>query len=279
MKILATIILYEPNFETLNKFLSVINHSAEVLLLDNSLKSNKSLISNFTHYHFFSKNKGLAYAKNFAIDYAKKNNFTHITFFDQDSNIDKDFFFELSKIIKNNNDDIFGPNILDIKNKKYLPLGQINSFFKKNDSEDFIKKKVDHIISSGMTVKLSVFEKKGIFNDQLFIDYVDYEWCLRKKNLYKIYVYKCLILHHSIGNKIIKFFKLNIYIHDNKRTFYQIRNIFWILRLNEIKRSIILKEILVLITHKLLALFFVKKKLEYLGYVFKGFKDGLFYKI
>ena len=260
MKILVTIILYEPILETINKLLSNIDHSAEVLLLDNSIRSNQGFISKFTYYHSFSKNKGLAFAKNFAIDFAKKNNFTHITFFDQDSNIDQNFFFELSKIIKNNNDDIFGPNILDIKNKKYLPLGQINSFFKKNGNEDFIKKKVDHIISSGMTVKLTVFEKKGIFNDRLFIDYVDYEWCLRKKNLYQIYVYKHLVLYHSIGNKIIKFFKLNIYIHDNKRTFYQIRNIFWILRLNKIKRSIILKEILALITHKFLAILFVKKK-------------------
>ena len=53
MKILATIILYEPNLETTNKLLLGINHSVEVLLLDNSLKSNKSLIFNFTHYHFF----------------------------------------------------------------------------------------------------------------------------------------------------------------------------------------------------------------------------------
>ena len=81
-------------------------------------------------------------------------------------------------------------------------------------------------MTSGTIVPRHVFEDIGLMDENLFIDYIDYEWCLRARDhRYKIYTASELILIHKLGDKSINFglFKKPFHL-NNIRHYYIIRN-------------------------------------------------------
>ena len=106
----------------------------------------------------------------------------------------------------------FCPEIVDIKNS-----------LRPNISID---QTIDIAITSGTLFSRSAFKEVGLMDETFFIDYIDYEWCLRakSKNL-KILKVKDAILYHNMGDKTINFFCIQKPLHkNNMRHYYIIRN-------------------------------------------------------
>jgi rhamnosyltransferase len=83
-------------------------------------------------------------------------------------------------------------------------------------------------ITSGSIMPLSVFEKLGFFQEELFIEGVDWEMCWRAKtqNL-KILLVNHVYLNHVVGDrKEFNFLgkKLHTYNYSPIRNYYSIRN-------------------------------------------------------
>ena len=59
---------------------------------------------------------------------------------------------------------------------------------------------VDTTMTSGSVLNLRAFERCGDFEDKLFIDYVDHDYCLRLKDLgYRVVECQAAILDHALG--------------------------------------------------------------------------------
>ncbi len=60
---------------------------------------------------------------------------------------------------------------------------------------------VDAVISSGSLVRSEVVERVGLPRADFFIDFVDYEYCLRlRRHGYRIAMVRDSLLHHAVGN-------------------------------------------------------------------------------
>jgi len=88
--------------------------------------------------------------------------------------------------------------------------------------------RVDWLISSGMLISRSVLQDVGLMREDLFIDEVDTEWCLRARHT----GYQCIcatgaVMAHTLGNDTIRvWFKgiRHVPIHSPIRLYYMMRN-------------------------------------------------------
>lgn len=84
------------------------------------------------------------------------------------------------------------------------------------------------VMSSGNLIPRSTFEKVGYYDDDLFIEYVDHDFCLRiKKKGLKIILVKDAQMGHSLGNiKVHKLGPLFFFSHNYlaARRYYRARN-------------------------------------------------------
>lgn len=92
---------------------------------------------------------------------------------------------------------------------------------------------LDSVWTSGNLLSLEVFESAGPFEEQLFIDFVDHEYCLRLKRLgYRVVQSNTAVLYHAIGNNLrsINLFSKPIVIsnHSPLRRYYIMRNRLWV---------------------------------------------------
>jgi rhamnosyltransferase len=124
---------------------------------------------------------------------------------------------------------------IDIKDKtamlvpKYIErafLGDENWGYEVNYENNV--QEVITAITSGNIVKTEIFEKVGLFDENLFIDYVNHEFCLRiRKHGYKIFSIQSVYLLHRLGDqKHGNFLGKNVTYtnHSSIRRYYITRN-------------------------------------------------------
>lgn len=171
MKILSVVVTYFPNRKLLiNNINAFIDSVDKVLIWENTPENEK------IHYRFVECEKieycgdginSISHALNFAWIYAKKNGYNYILTMDQDS-LWEDFCLYLNKTIFNKSMPlgIWGPNTFQQNFDKYIGLCQ-----------------VDAIITSGMLLDVEIVDKIGGWNELFSIDCVDYEFCLKAKDV------------------------------------------------------------------------------------------------
>ncbi|WP_375450213.1 hypothetical protein [uncultured Devosia sp.] len=89
---------------------------------------------------------------------------------------------------------------------------------------------VDHVIASGSIIPMHVIAIVGGMKDDLFIDYVDIEWCLRaSRQGYASFIAKDVSMDHQLG-KPMTVMGRTISTHSPMRHYYMVRNTIWLLR-------------------------------------------------
>ena len=279
--IYAVIVTFNPEIMNLKKLVSeLINSDVEVVIVDNGSiepiepSLGGQLIS-------LGRNLGIASAQNKGIDFSIENGAKNIIFFDQDSSISDDLFInKLSQPLKSGKSFISAPVFIDEQKGFVYPIVEI----KKNGSRvkhypSVIEKNflVNNVISSGTMVNVEVFKTVGKMAEELFIDYVDTEWCLRAHSKgFTITVVPSARMVHSIGDKSVKLGKFYVPIHNPIRRYYRIRNAFYLLRKSYIPKVMSLREILFSVVHQVVIVFVSPgKRIDYLKALGKGLKDGL----
>jgi rhamnosyltransferase len=225
VRIAALVILYNPGENILDNINSYINQVDKVIIVDNSELSNEVLLTrasfkNF-EYIFNNSNIGVAAALNVGAQRAIDQGFDYLLTMDQDSKAANGMVKELLSIIQSSeNVGIVSPEHLD---------KDIQSQLK---PEGLFIKNVLFTITSGNLLNLDAYKIAGRFLDELFIDHVDHEYCLRlKKNNYKIIKTNRSILYHKLGNpNRKKFFRWTFYPshHPPLRLYYRTRNRFFV---------------------------------------------------
>lgn len=218
------VILYKPTQRQLNCLNSLSTVNIPIIAVDNS--SYVSQVNEGIIYIPLYENKGIAAAQNIGIHEAKRRQYQYIIFFDQDSEIENSYINQITREyvrIKKMEYNVatVGPLIIDRSSR--LPVKNYTS----NSGE---YEEVINIVSSGSIIETKTFDYVGLFEERLFIDLVDSEWCWRAKSKgLNTYMSKNVHLYHSIGKKYKKIGPLFCNPSSAFRYYYQYRNTIWML--------------------------------------------------
>lgn len=84
---------------------------------------------------------------------------------------------------------------------------------------------VDFAITSGSLIKLSCLETVGLMDEKLFIDYIDFDFCLKLRSMgYKVLFVKDALLTHRLGENRTNKIGIRYTFHSPERIYYQTRN-------------------------------------------------------
>lgn len=222
------------------------------------------------------KNYGIARALNEGVKFARKNNFKWILTMDQDSiaegkMVDKllecaKFYANYSRVVS------FSPNILYAR-----------EIYQNRKIKSKLYQKCLTVITSGNLVKTDVFNDFIKYEEKLFIDSVDFDFCLKlRMNGFKIIRCNNVSLTHALGEmRFIKIFDIKIpyHVHSPTRKYYMMRNNIYIFKKYSSKNTwFCLKKQLFIFIFCIQSLALEDNRLINLKYLFKGFLDGIFNK-
>ena len=91
----------------------------------------------------------------------------------------------------------------------------------------------DFLITSGCLVPLAAYEAVGAFDENLFVDFIDMEWCFRAQALgYKSYGICSAVMPHELGIGVGgSAFGMTVLDYSPVRRYYFARNTIRVLRL------------------------------------------------
>lgn len=274
MKILCGIVIYRPNKkDLLGAIESVINQVDEILIINNLcddiILEELREVSTKIKIISYSDNKGIAKALNDIIKYSTINHYDYTLTMDQDSICDDDY---INQMIENDEENValFTPQIIDLNEKQTINKKKLSNHY------------VNLCITSGCLMKNKYINQIGKFNNNLFIDFVDFDYCL--KTLKCGFLIKNVInakLYHHLGNAqeikfISKLFKRPVYTynHNATRTFYYNRNAIYLLKYHKNLPNKF-KFVLGIIKWDIFKLFFESNKQKNFIAIIKGLIKGI----
>ena len=228
-KLAATVILYNPEDAVYENIASYGGEVEKLIVVDNSTKHNSKLIEklneNFDNLEYINNNEnlGIATALNQGCDHALSLGFDWILTMDQDSQFIqfKQYLSCFSKLHNKQNTALVAANTMWHTDKH-----EVNSSLC-----DYKKRFL--VITSGNLLNLALFNEVGRFEDKLFIDMVDHDYCLKvQKKGYEILYFENIAIKHSLGElyqrKNIFTGKIRNKIeHSPQRVYYITRNYFY----------------------------------------------------
>ncbi|EHN8899693.1 glycosyltransferase family 2 protein [Enterobacter hormaechei] len=288
LKIAALIVTFNPDTKVLAKLVDRLKTSQLLLdihLVDNASNNAKVLKDTYLpehNYIFLSENLGLAGAQNILLQKIMNSDSDAVLFFDQDSEPTDDFITSLAQGLinlksKGNKVGAVGPVFYDPRTGTKTPFSLIQGCRIRSihpESNDPLK--VSFLINSGMLVPVQTLKDVGLMRDELFIDYIDIEWCLRAaKDGYSFYAVPNAQMSHTIGDARKVFLGREVSIHSPLRRYYLARNSIYMMRLSYVPVGYKLREVFFSTIRTLMFVACVDKKLTYIKYIFRGWKDGI----
>lgn len=194
--IAAGIVFYNPDdVKRLNDSLrSILNQFSKVYIFDNSIKQVEypSFGPNVT-YITEHKNLGIAYALNRMMERAEQDGYQWLVTMDQDSILPDEMIEAYEAHIHDADVAIICPQVID-KRRAYMTV-------KTEPAEEF----VEECITSGSCTSIEAWKKLGKFDEWLFVDLVDNEFCRRViVSGYKILQLNSFVLNQEFGKIIPK---------------------------------------------------------------------------
>jgi len=186
--ILCIIVLYKCKLEesitykSLYKCLNNTQLKLDLLIYDNS--PIKQSISNDTNpfnikYICYQNNNGISLAYNYGYEYAVYLSKKWLLLMDQDTYFPINYFDKLNEEITNNtNIKIFAPIVITNNNKILSPCKYIfkKGFLLKKIKPGIYSLKKLSPINSGLLIELDLYLKAGKYNENLFLDYCDFDF-------------------------------------------------------------------------------------------------------
>ena len=226
VKCAAIVVLFYPDSDTVKNIESYLDQFQEVYLIDNSDISNYGLLkknlSSSVKYYPQMKNRGIAFALNLGFEKALESQIPYVITLDQDSRFETNILEEYSYYIINHD------------MREVLALSPQY----KTDRNKIIRKYGYSIINltmqSGCLFQTTIVNTIGNFDTNLFLDTVDWEYCMRGRN-YGLKIIKCnsaILLHKPATTKEINLlgYKFKYGVASPVRYYYQIRNLLWLFR-------------------------------------------------
>lgn len=268
---LAGIVLYNPSIERLESNIKAIKSQVEkVFLVDNGSINGSEINKLLESYpnievRYNRRNEGIAYALNEIFEFAQNNSYKYVLTLDQDSIVACTLIEEYSKYL------------CDIRPFQMLTCRIEDRNFVLQESNSHEVEIVNSAITSGSLVSVESWNLLGGFDDSMFIDFVDNDFCYRLcKAGGEIRKINSTYIIHELGHsKIVYPFGIQqiIYNHTPFRCYYIIRNRIYYGR-KHLKSWQYFRNLLAVIWRFLLILIYESQKKEKLRSMVKGFCDG-----
>jgi len=228
--IVAVIVAYNPNLPLLERsFQSLLEQVDYLIVVDNSPQSMLSSNGKVS-VERLGCNIGIAAAQNIGIRKAIEFGAEYILLSDQDTVYPDNYVSAMLPV--------FGlfpsacvivPRFMDVIKKGadgfYLDRPVLFKKFYPLSG----KHKVFQAIASGKVLKVSSLDKIGLMNEDLFIDWVDFEWCWRARSKgFEIVGNADVVIQHLLGDvsKDLGFREVNL--RSPARHYYITRNAFYL---------------------------------------------------
>lgn len=226
--IIAGIVTYNPDIYRLKENVNAILPQVdEIVCVDNSSENRHEILEYFleeSRIKFIcnDKNTGIATALNSIMKYACDKKCEWVLTLDQDSVCATNIIKEYKKYINMEDVAMIAPVIQDRNCHQVEVSGK--------EYED-----IDRCITSGALTNVLFWKAVGGYNEVLFIDYVDFDYCeqlhLINKKIIRV---NTVVLQHEIGRaKEIRIFNKHISFgnHSPQRKYYIARNqLYYILK-------------------------------------------------
>ena len=222
IRIAAVVVLYNPTKEMLSNIDSYIHQVDRLYAVDNSDVKNLEFVKKVKAlpnviYIDNNGNKGIASALNIAAVEAINENYKWLLTMDQDSKITPSMLTEMLEYVQSEMVDKISMLSPFHANPYQLLADSIQKYTE-----------VLAAMTSGCLLNLNNYIQIGPFDEEMFIDHVDHEYCLRSHQKgYNIIRVNNAVLQHNVGNLNQhtlfgkNFFSTN---HSPIRSYYSFRN-------------------------------------------------------
>lgn len=229
MKVAAVIILFHPDIQVINNIKTYYELVEKIFVFDNT--ENNSVVKDelklLPKIEFFQnyENKGIAKTLNTSAEKALANGFKWLLTMDQDS------FFKEESIISYFN----CINNYSTRDKVAM-FGTRYGQLKDQSLDKCTPVEIHELITSGTLLNLEVYKKIGNFDEALFIDSVDHDFCIRAKLAgFNLVQFSNIYLFHHLGTQIHRssiktlfLLKKTKRIHSPLRCYYMYRNLLYL---------------------------------------------------
>ncbi|GIL18214.1 MAG: hypothetical protein BroJett040_19650 [Oligoflexia bacterium] len=286
-KVCAIVLTLNPDKKVVENIKSVLPQVGKVCIVDNGSEQKYfSKLDEFSTSQFKDRviifrnkfNLGVATGFNIGSRYARQNGFEWVLLVDQDTRPEPNFVQALLNGYETHPEK---EKIGQLVPVPYVPAtNEIPRHFK-NKTKPFV---IDVAISSGSLIKLDVLHQLNYFDDTLFVDYVDIDFCLRlrKNNLWTIACMDAKIAHEEGQlRQIICLNLFSFYTHNYNhiRRYYKMRNmIIMYRRYVGVFPGWVLKDLRFVIKDFLKVLFFESDRRQKMIYMIKGLFDSIVWR-
>ena len=224
IKLAGVVILYNPEIKIVDNIKSYLFNLDKLYIVNNGNGGGvtKLLIKEFSNIEVIdlNDNMGISKSLNMVLEKAYSEEVTHLLMMDQDSQFYGKSFLRYKELVRK----IDWDKCLQI-GCKLISYKEINPKI----SSDLSYHAINRLITSGSIISIQNAIKIGAFDEKLFIDEVDFEFCYR--GLLKGYILfqtnNSILLRHSVGSTFTKYFwwgKITTMNHNKIRKYYIVRN-------------------------------------------------------
>jgi rhamnosyltransferase len=230
--ICGCVILYRPTDAVYAHIQSYCYEIARLYVVDNTEREHY----NHQLFHELSKlegiqyisnfeNQGIAHALNQAINIAQEEEYEFILTMDQDGALEKNYITSLLRIVQESNLDIATVGII-------APFHSVHGDIINKERQEIADKIA--VMTSGNLLNLHAVKQIGGFFEDLFIDRVDHEYCLRlRMNNYRVIQVNSVVFDHPQGRMSKHFLFNRAYYTTNyspNRRYYITRNALYVIK-------------------------------------------------
>lgn len=233
MRICAVVVTFFPTAAVAENICALQKQVDGLVIVDNgSDSSSREIIRNFGEHSkikviYNDDNCGVAAALNIGVKYAKNNGYEWIATFDQDSTVTDGMI----RTMVQNYDTHPEQEKIGIVAPSYREKATGRLFIcpiKAGDDQGIASSFQLAVMTSGNLVNAKMFDVVGYYNEELFIDLVDFDFCFRCAIAgYKILGCRNAVLDHQLGRQtrhIIMGRETTTTNHDAVRRYYGARN-------------------------------------------------------
>ncbi|WP_054886614.1 glycosyltransferase family 2 protein [Pseudomonas sp. NBRC 111130] len=216
-------------------------------------------------------NAGIAVAQNRGMQAAKALGSEFVIEMDQDSKLPAGYVSNLMRRFKELTD-------------KGIKVGGIGPLAVRKDSDEVYDGlsrsgdviEVEYTLSSGFLMRFDAIDAVGLKNEDLFIDFVDWEWCWRSRERgYRIFIDTTLEISHMLGDGHKKILGQSIGMPSPIRHYYQFRNFIYLLGKPFVPGKWKLKYSAIMLAKLCLIPLCFDRKVKRLSFAITGIKDAI----
>jgi len=298
VKTTAVVVSFNPDPEIVEQMLIALQAQCHTVIIDNgssqsSLFALQELAAGFRDVDVLclEENSGIAHAQNVAINHIidTRSNSRYILLLDHDSIPDSGMVSTLEEtfealVAQGKSVAAVGPVLYDPRDDKHLDFhktrygiwGKIR-VAEVDDASPVVE--VDSLNSSGTLLATGVYRETGGFDDSLFIDHVETDWCFRARHSgYRLFATTQARLTHHMGDDVCFYWlfgRRRMPYRSPFRHYYIVRNSILLQRRGYVPMSWKFSNILKLLFTTLYFGYYYQDSRKQRKQIFRGIFDGL----